>query len=89
MINIPEAKKIFNGDLEEELTDLIVNDDIITKKMLNLNPEKSAGMNAVSPKVLKEVAHGIGTLLLTIFRKILESYVLQVEWKLANVTKRE
>lgn len=70
------------------MTDLIVNDDIITKRLLNLNPEKSAGMNAVSPKVSKEVAQEIVTLHLTIFRKILESYVLQVEWKLADVTKK-
>lgn len=77
-INITEARKIFNRDLEEQLRNWILNDDIILKKLLNLNPDRFAGMNAISPKVLK-VAHEIAKPLLSIFRKNLNTGVLPAD----------
>ena len=66
--------------------DIDVSVDIIRKKLSNLNDDKAAGNDKLSPRLLKAVADEIAYPVATIFRKSLDSGAVTRDLKTANIT---
>ena len=60
--------------------------DIIRKTLSDLNDDKVAGNDNLSPRLLKAVADEIAYPVAMIFRKSLDSGAVPRDWKTANVT---
>ena len=58
----------------------------VERSLCNINPTKAAGPDYIKPKVLKELASSIASLLTIIFRKSPDTGQIQNYWKMANVT---
>ena len=54
------------------LSDLIISQDMVAKKLKKLKPTKSAGPDRLHPRVLKETAETICYLLAVVFTRSLE-----------------
>jgi hypothetical protein len=58
----------------------------ITKLLKQLNPYKAPGSDNISPRILKELATDISSLLQLIFQKSLDTGVVPDDWRIANVS---
>ena len=76
---------VLNPLSDAKLVDIDVSVDIIRKKLSNLNDDKAAGNDNLSPRLLKAVADEIAYPT-TIFCKSLDSDAVPRDWKTANVT---
>ncbi len=56
---VPETK--FKGSDGERLGQLVVNPEVVASKINNMNEIKSPGVDAISPKILKETVEQIST----------------------------
>ena len=83
--HIPEPKKMFNEDEENFLKDVDITEGIVQKKLLKLNPNKSA-VGGLNPALLKECAKELAKPLSIIFRTSLSNNSVPKIWKFANVT---
>ena len=77
---------VLNPVSDAKVVDIDVSVDIIRKKLSNLNDDKAAGNDNLSPRLLKAVADEIAYPVATIFRKSLDSGAVPRDWKTANVT---
>ena len=64
---------VLNPVSDAKLVNIDVSVDIIRKKLSNLNDDKAAGNDNLSPRLLKAVADEIAYPVATIFRKSLDS----------------
>ena len=53
---LPEVNIRFQGSVSDILEDIVINDDIITKKLLSFNINKSLGNDGLVSKLLIELA---------------------------------
>ena len=58
----------------------------VVKLPRDLNPTKSPGPDNLGPRVLTELAHEVGPLLLLIYRKSLQTSEVPEDWRKANAT---
>ena len=80
MPNTPDTKT----DVILEDTDLTI--DEVDKKLSRLNPNKSAGPDGASPRILKELHTAIAEPLYNIFRKSIDQGKLPRGWKIGHVS---
>ena len=82
--NLPNLNKASrsNGML---LTDVSIHEDIVVKKLKELDVSKAQGPDKVPSKVLKELASELSMPLTKLFNKTLEHGVLPDDWKKADV----
>ena len=73
-----------NKHEDPQLRDIIIDEEIVKKKLLKLNSTKSAGPDGFHPRVLAETAGSIAKPL-SIFRKSLDEGNLPMDWKVATV----
>ena len=73
-----------NKHEDPQLRDIIIDEEIVKKKLLKLNSTKSAGPDGF-PRVLAETAGLIAKPLSIIFRKSLDEGNLPMDWKVATV----
>ena len=74
-----------NKHEDPQLRDIIIDEEIVKKKLLKLNSTKSAGPGGFHPRVLAETAGLIAKPLSIIFRKSLDEGNLPMDWKVATV----
>ena len=67
------------------IPDIIMNVDGVEKLLCNLNPNKACGPDGITPRILKECAHEIAPALTFIFQMSLDTGILPLDWKQANV----
>jgi hypothetical protein len=58
----------------------------VQKKLLSLNPQKSAGPDEIKSLILRRCAYQLCTPLYIIFRKAIDSGIIPSDWKCANIT---
>ena len=80
--NKPELADLTNSECPHPSFDKVN----IEKKLINLNPYKSVGVDKVNPKVLKECAGSFSKPLSIIFNESYESTVVPDMWLRDNVT---
>ncbi len=81
--NIPKPDTVFNGP---KLSNIVITDEMVKKKLDSLNPNKSPGVDRHHPRILKELKEQLVTPLTMLFRKSLEEGFLPPVWRRANIT---
>ena len=79
--NLPQL-----DDPVEIMEDITISTETVLKKLLALNPNKSAGPDGIHGRVLKELANEVAVPLTTIFTRSLEEGVIPQDWREARVT---
>lgn len=72
--------------VQEQLDSVTITEELIIKKLAELNVNKSPGPDSIHPRVLKELASSLSVPLNTIFNTSVRTKMLPNDWKLANVT---
>jgi hypothetical protein len=67
--------------------DIVFKENGITKLLANLNPHKAAGQDDIMPRVLKELALEISSILTLIFNKSYQSAEVPSIWRTAHVCR--
>ncbi len=80
---IPSPTEVFTDDV---LIDVEITEDIVRKKLGDINQNKSAGADNLHPRVLKEIADSLVTPVTLIYRKSLDESFLPQVWRDANIT---
>ena len=55
--DIPTPINFFNEGIVNELKDVVLCQDVIKKRLLQLNPEKATGVDGINPRVLSELGN--------------------------------
>jgi len=84
--NIPLAEPIFTGIELERLSEICINEDIVFKKLSEINVNKSPGSDDLHPKLLFELRHQLVSPLTKLFKLSLETGIVPQEWKEARVS---
>ena len=71
---------------DQKIPDLIVNKELVLKKLKKLKISKSPGPDEIHPRVLKEIATIICHPLVIIYQKSLDTGELPTDWRLGNIT---
>ncbi|KAI8495249.1 hypothetical protein Bbelb_272350 [Branchiostoma belcheri] len=71
---------------EEDLNSINVSVEDVSRRLKNLNPNKSPGPDNIHPRILKEIAEVLETPLQIIFTKSLKEGKLPREWKIGHIT---
>lgn len=79
--NIPEAVKMFSGGDEHTLNDIIFTKEKVIKELERLQIGKSPGIDAVHPRVLKEVRVELGEVLANIMNRSLLTGEIPQDWR--------
>ena len=69
-----------------EMENLTITENMVTKKLKGLNPNKAGGMDGISPRVLIETADTMNTPVTLLLNKTLTEGQLPQRWKDAMVT---
>lgn len=81
----PEPEDIFN-ECAARLVDISVDEAIIAKRLNNLRVDKSAGVDELCPRLLKELSNDLAGPVAMLFRQSLSEGTVPVDWRSANVT---
>jgi len=85
--HIPNAKQIFEGDLiSEGLNDIDIDENIIAKKLNELNVNKSPGPDNLHPKLLYELRAQLCKPVTKLFKLSIDHRIVLQDWKEAIVT---
>jgi len=85
-IVLPEAEKLFNADLQEALLDVLcLNQEDVFKKIRKLHINKAPGVDSLVSNLFIEIATNISLPLSVIYRNSLDSVIVPVNRKRANV----
>jgi len=82
-IRIPPSH--FHGDSMDRLVDIAIDREIIAAKLQNLKPDKAAGDDNLSPRLLRTISSEIAEPIAIIFRKSLDVRHVPRDWRTANV----
>ena len=80
--NIPDFEE---KNLVEEMKNLVITEDMVLQKINKLKPNKSTGLDGISPRVLLETAVNIVTPVTIIIQKSISEGILPQRWKDAAV----
>ena len=72
--------------MDRDLDSVIFSKETVSKRLANLNPNKSPGNDGFHPKVLKELSKELGEAVAIIFQKSHDTGKLPKDWKEAQVT---
>ncbi|MES9880231.1 MAG: reverse transcriptase domain-containing protein [Sedimenticola sp.] len=76
----------FEYQCEDSLESFEISEECVAKKLGNLRPDKSQGLDCIHPRVLKECSRSLAKPLAAIFNKSLETGKLPNDWKSASIT---
>ena len=83
--NIPEPIKVFKGKQEDFLSDIVINEEIVKRKLDMINVNKSQGPDGIHPKLLYELREELALPLTKLFKQSLKLGVIPQDWRDANV----
>ena len=83
LTNMPEFER---RKVTFEMENLTITENMVTKKLKGLNPNKAGGMDGISPRVLIETADTMNTPVTLLLNKTLTEGQLPQRWKDAMVT---
>ena len=89
MVNEPDGElpDIPDKVLETpQLSSIHVTEEMVLKKLRNLDPTKSPGPDDIHPRVLKETASAIAPALTALYNNILTSHDIPEDWRTAIIT---
>ena len=89
MVNEPDGElpDIPDKVLETpQLSSIHVTEEMVLKKLKNLDPTKSPGPDDIHPRVLKETASAIAPALTALYNNILTSHDIPEDWRTAIIT---
>ena len=84
--DMPAPATSFVGGCEGKLLDIDIDPEVIAAKLMNLKPDKAAGDDNLSPRLLKNIGSEIASPIAAIFRKSLDTGCIPRDWRTANVT---
>ena len=85
MQHIPDlANSIMN--LTSNLSDIVIDEELVRKKLQKLRSDKATGTNDISSKLLVEIKDEVCTPLTVIFQNLLATGQVPSDWKQADVT---
>ncbi len=84
--NIPEAKLEFSNDLGNELSDLDITKEKISKAIKNTKLNKAGGVDGLPSSFIKGLEEAIVEPLTLLFKSSLESGEVPMDWKSANIS---
>ena len=67
------------------MEDIVVTKEGVTKLLKGLNPSKALGPDELHPRVLKELATGLGQVFAYLFQQSIDKGEIPKEWSLANI----
>ena len=82
-IPIPPTNYNYNGSI---LSDIEITEEMVKKVLANLNVNKAAGPDGITPRLLKNCSKSLTKPLTMIFRKSLQTGEVPMAWREANVT---
>ena len=83
--SLPVPETNLNGSEGERLGQLVVTPELVASKSTNTKENKSPGVDAISPKILKETVQQISTSIAHVFNISLQEGIVPLEWKEANI----
>ena len=89
MVNEPDGELPDISDKElitPPLSSIHVTEEMVLKKLKNLDPSKSPGPDEIHPRVLKETATAIAPALTVLYNNILTSHNVPEDWRTAIIT---
>ena len=63
-----------------------ITEEMVLKKLKNLDPSKSPGPDGIHPRVLKEIATAIAPALTELYNNIITSHDIPNDWRTATIT---
>ena len=72
--------------VHEELTSLIINEEVVLKKLKSLKENKAPGPDSMYPRILKEACAELCVPLGKIFQRSLTEGEVPPDWRMANIT---
>ena len=75
------------GEPFPPMKELQISDEVVTKLLRKVNPNKASSPDSILVRILKELADEIAPLLTIIFNKSLEQGEVPADWRKANVKK--
>lgn len=86
MTSIPAPKKIFQGPEEHKLALTEIDISEVRAYLQKIDPNKSPGLDNLSPRVLRECSQQLELPITLIFNKSLAQVSVPLELKKANIT---
>ena len=85
LITMPKPNKIFQGNTENCLQNVEINEDIVIEKLNSLNVSKSQGPDEIHGKLLHELSVELAPTLVTLFQASLDTGVVPQDFRDAVV----
>ena len=85
-MNMPKVIRVVRDRCDEMLSDIMVNEDIVAKKLLKLKLNKASGWDGFVPRLLIETATVLSSPLSTEFNKSFKDGIVSSELKKANTS---
>ena len=86
MTDIPVPTNMFSGNDSDKLCDIIFTEEEVRKRLLCLREDKSAGVDEMSSRFIKDVCHELTAPVTLLFNQSMSECKVPHDWKLANVT---
>jgi len=84
--SIPSPDPCFTGSVNQRLCDINVDASVIAGKLHALRPDKSAGDDNLSPRLLRDLSTELATPVSLIFRRSLDTSCVPRDWRTAIVS---
>ena len=83
---IPIPANIFPNPMTDELSDIVIDEEIVREKLSNINTNKSLGADEIHPKLLYELREALLKPLTRLFKLSIELGIVPQDWRDASVT---
>ena len=83
--DLPNVQSMYNGEPEEMLNDIEINETKVMKKLISLNPTKSAGNDGIVPIVLTKAAEELTYPITKLYRRSTEKSEVPEDGIISNV----
>lgn len=83
--SIPSPENLFESEIGNELSNVIIDERVVFNKLSELNINKSPGPDNIHPKLLYELREELAKPLTQLYKLSMESSVIPQDWKDANV----
>lgn len=84
--NVPQPSQIFRNPESDRLINIDISQDIVLKKLSEINVNKSCGSDGLHPKLVYEIRNEIASAVTKIFKLSLSLGKVPSDWKNAEIT---